>query len=49
MPFLYTYGVGDQPPSDDNERMKILMIKDAEIEWLRDQIKEYKMKRARSP
>ena len=41
------YGVGDQPASDENENMKILMMKDAEIEWLKHQIQEYKLKRAR--
>jgi hypothetical protein len=41
------YGVGDQPPSDENENMKVLMMKDAEIDWLKHQIQEYKLKRAR--
>ena len=41
------YGVGDQPASDENENMKILMMKDAEIDWLKHQIQEYKLKRAR--
>ena len=41
------YGVGDQPASEENENMKILMMKDAEIDWLKQQIQEYKLKRAR--
>jgi hypothetical protein len=41
------YGVGDQPASEENENMKILMMKDAEIDWLKHQIQEYKLKRAR--
>ena len=41
------YGVGDQPASEENENMKILMMKDAEIDWLKTQIQEYKLKRAR--
>ena len=47
LPFLSMYGVGDQPPSEENEHMKILMMKDAEIDWLKHQIQEYKLKRAR--
>ena len=45
LPFLSMYGVGDQPASDENENMKILMMKDAEIDWLKHQIQEYKLKR----
>ena len=46
MPFLYIYGVGDQPPSGEEQRKKILMMKDEEIERLKDEVTELKMKRS---
>ena len=46
MPFLYTYGVGDQEPSGEEQRLKILMMKDEEIERLKEAVMEYKIKRS---
>ena len=41
------FGTEFHNDAPENEHMKILMMKDAEIDWLKHQIQEYKLKRAR--
>ncbi len=45
LPFLYMYGVGDAPPFNESTIMRILMLKDDEINELRREVKSLKMKK----
>ena len=42
MPFLHTYGVGDQPPYDEDKSMRMLVLKDEEINQLKQEITHLK-------
>ena len=45
LPFLHMYGVGDQPPYDEDEKMRMLILKDEEIDQLKQEITRFQSNR----